>query len=204
MKFIYVVKRRDLDGLIPQIGLVFPSLDTCADRFGRGFFLERPHAERDPEFKQVIPYTVLWRDDEVFVFERLTGGGEARLHNLLSIGVGGHIEPMETSGVGVAGRSWDMIRAAALREIEEEVHVDSPESLVLEYRGLINDESNEVGTVHTGVLFFARLPAGTTVTVRETEVLAGHFEPVQKLRAQNGEAFETWSRHILDALPEAR
>ncbi len=204
MKFIYVVKRRDLDGLIPEIGLAFPSMETCADRFGRGFFIERPHAELDPEFKQVIPYVVLWRGDEVFVFERLAGGGEKRLHNLRSIGVGGHIEPTELSGVGEAGRSWEMVRAAALREIEEEVRLDSPESLTLEYRGLINDESNEVGTVHTGVLFFARLPPGAQVTVRETDVLAGRFEPLRALAGDEVIEFETWSRHILDALPEAR
>ena len=198
MKFIYVVKRRDLEGLIPPVGLVRPPLEACAERFARGFFLERPHAERDPEFKQVIPYTVLRRGPEVFVFRRLTGGGEARLHHLRSIGVGGHIEPVEAAGAGGRG-AWDMVRAAALREIDEEVVVRSPEPLELRYLGLLNDESNEVGTVHTGVVFFAELPPGATVTVRETDVLEGRFEPLEALRADVDAPFETWSRHILDA-----
>ena len=133
----------------------------------------------------------------------LAGGGEKRLHNLRSIGVGGHMEPTESCGVGCADGSWDMIRAAALREIDEEVCVESPEPLLLEYRGLINDESNEVGTVHTGVLFFAKLPPGAIVTVREIEVLSGRFEPLAALRTDTSIEFETWSRHLLDALPEA-
>jgi predicted NUDIX family phosphoesterase len=217
MKFIFVVKRRDLEGLIPPIGLIFPPQESCAERFARGFFIERPHAERDPDFKQVIPYTVLRRGPEVFVFRRLTGGGEARLHDLRSIGVGGHIEPserVEAGGSGAAGAggsgaagagdpgaagAWEMIRAAALREIHEEVCVDSPSPLQLRYAGLLNDESNEVGTVHTGVVFLAELPPEATVTVRETDVLAGRFEPLAALRADPASPFETWSRHILDA-----
>ena len=200
MKFIYVVKRRDLEGLIPPVGLVHPPQEQCAERFSRGFFLERPHAERDPEFKQVIPYTVLRRGPEVFVFRRLTGGGEARLHHLRSIGVGGHIEPIEDFRDAAGGRAgWDMVRAAALREIDEEVVVRSPEPLELRYLGLLNDESNEVGTVHTGVVFFAELPAEATVTVRELDVLEGRFEPWEALCNDTAAPFETWSRHILDA-----
>ncbi len=199
MKFIYVVKRRELEGLVPPVGLVHPPQETCAERFARGFFLERPHAERDPDFKQIIPYTVLRRGPEVFVFQRLSGGGEARLHHLRSIGVGGHIEPSEARDPGAATAAWDLITAAALREIDEEVRVDSPAPLALRYAGLLNDESNEVGTVHTGVVFVADLPPEATVTVRETDVLAGRFEALAALRADPSIPFETWSRHILDA-----
>lgn len=200
MKFIFVVKRRDLEGLLPTVGLVFHPRESCAERFSRGFFLERPRAERDPDFKQIIPYTVLRRSSEVFVFRRLSGGGEARLHHLRSIGVGGHIEPSErVDGDAGAAGAWEMIQAAARREICEEVHVEAPSPLELRYAGLLNDESNEVGTVHTGVVFVAELPPEATVTVRETDVLAGKFEAIDALRADPSSSFETWSRHILDA-----
>ena len=194
MQFIYVVKRARITDLIPECGFTSLPRELCAERFGNGFFMERRTAETDPDFKQIIPYTVLWRQDEVFVFERLAGGGEKRLHNLLSIGVGGHMEPTET------GDSWKMIQAAALRELSEEVALTTSSPLHLEYQGIINDESNEVGTVHTGVVFFARLEPEAMVTVRETDVLAGRFRPVSGLRDDPALRFETWSRHILDAL----
>ena len=48
-------------------------------------------AELDPSDKQIIPYVVLkWRD-QVFHYTRGKGGGEARLHALRLIGIGGHI-----------------------------------------------------------------------------------------------------------------
>lgn len=39
------------------------------------FEIRRGDAEEDPRFKQPIPYVVIRRDDEVFVYERLAGGG---------------------------------------------------------------------------------------------------------------------------------
>ncbi|MEG1686418.1 MAG: hypothetical protein RR276_00900, partial [Angelakisella sp.] len=56
-------------------------------------FIPRPEAENDPTRKQIIPYVVLCRGSEVFATRRLNKGGEARLHGLLSLGIGGHINP---------------------------------------------------------------------------------------------------------------
>ena len=63
----------------------------------------RPEMEEDPSYRQIIPYVVLTRGDEVLVLRRLKKGGEKRLHGLLSIGVGGHINPVDEAGRG-AGR----------------------------------------------------------------------------------------------------
>ena len=56
-------------------------------------FLPRPQAEEDPGHRQIIPYVALLRGDEVFSTRRLRGGTESRLHGLISLGVGGHINP---------------------------------------------------------------------------------------------------------------
>src|SRR5437763_6658516 len=51
--------------------------------------MRRGDAEENECFKQPIPYAVIQRGDKIFVYERLKGAGETRLHNKLSLGVGG-------------------------------------------------------------------------------------------------------------------
>ena len=58
-----------------------------------GDFLPRPRAERDPSWKQIIPYAVVHHRQRVFLMQRSGRGGEPRLYNRFSIGVGGHINP---------------------------------------------------------------------------------------------------------------
>lgn len=193
MQFIYVVKRADLPAEIPRTGIRFADPDEIT-RFSGGFFMERAHAEEDPDFKQIIPYCVLVRGPEVFVFRRLRGGGEKRLHHLRSIGVGGHIEPGE-----VAGEAWTLIERAARREIEEEVEISPHCHMQLQYRCILNDDSDAVGSVHLGVVFLLELPAGTDVRVRETEVLEGGFVSMERLRLESFEDFESWSRMLLES-----
>ena len=57
-------------------------------------FLPRSAAERDPDFKQLIPYAALRHRDKVFAYRR-GGGAETRLHGRWSIGIGGHVNPAD-------------------------------------------------------------------------------------------------------------
>ncbi len=192
MQFIYVIKRSDLRIGIPHTGIQFTEPSEIA-QLSNGFFMERAHAEEDPDFKQVIPYCVILRGSEIFVFRRLKGGGEKRLHHLRSIGVGGHIEPTEN------GTAWERIMAAARREIEEEVEIDPPCDAPLQYRCILNDDSNPVGRVHLGVVFLLEVPENTSVRARETNVLEGRFESMERLRREPFDDFETWSRLLLES-----
>ena len=120
MEFVYVVKRYDLFDLSFPHG--FAGLDDGPDRRGhsrqfatwtgrireKGFFVERRWAEHDSSFKQVIPYTVVTHGDEVLLLKRLEQGGEARLHGKLSIGVGGHINPVDGDGNGDGNGDGDI------------------------------------------------------------------------------------------------
>ena len=60
------------------------------------FFLPRAQAEYDATVKQIIPYVLLRRGDAYFLLRRLKKQTETRLHDKLSLGVGGHINPTET------------------------------------------------------------------------------------------------------------
>ena len=108
----------------------------------------RGDMEEDPSYKQLISYCILENeDDEVLVYERLSGGGESRLHGLSSIGVGGHM-----NDVPEAVTVEEVIRENAARELEEEVGLNKQDVANMELIGFINDDQDEVGKVHIGVV----------------------------------------------------
>jgi predicted NUDIX family phosphoesterase len=62
--------------------------------------------------------------------------------------------------------------------------------------GLLNDDREDVGKVHLGVVFVAEAD-GRAVSVRETEKLSGGFVlPSEVQRVYAG--LETWSQHVYD------
>ena len=97
MEYVLVVKTEKLSQFISgRTGLITESNAEMLDIIrAEHEFIPRPDAENDPDYKQIIPYVVLRRGDEIFMTRRLKKGGEARLHGLMSIGVGGHINPVD-------------------------------------------------------------------------------------------------------------
>lgn len=157
--------------------------------------MRRGDAEENEKFKQPIPYAVIKRGDEVFVYERLKGAGEVRLHNKLSIGVGGHMN--EIPGEKDFNK---ILNENLLREIEEELIIDNKKFKVTPI-GLINDDENEVGRVHIGILVAIEVPEGADVQVRETEELQGQFLQIEKLKLRRFyERLENWSKIAIDIL----
>lgn len=173
-----------------QRGLIRENVETALALIrSRHRFLPRAAAEGDPTHKQIIPYVVVRRDGQVFATRRLSKGGEARLHGLLSLGAGGHINPFDDDGD-------DTLFQGLHRELEEELTLSGGIG-DLRFLGLINDDSNEVGRVHLGLCFL--LDTDGDVTVRETEKLEGFWLPIAQLMEYAGE-METWSSLLLDAL----
>ena len=64
--------------------------------------------EVDPSFKQIIPYVVFRSGDLVFCYTRGKTQGEARLHRLRSMGVGGHVSEEDARG----GKTLDAYESA--------------------------------------------------------------------------------------------
>lgn len=190
MEKVLAVKRELISGYIPIKGITEKDCGKLVDIILSNFeFLPRSEAENDPSHKQIIPYVVICRGDEVFVTRRLNKGGEKRLHGLLSIGVGGHINP-ESDGCGS-----DVLKRGMEREIEEEVELERIVSLTP--RGIINDDTTEVGSVHLGL--FYTLEADGEVTVRETEKLEGFWAKRSELDQLSGQ-METWSQFVVPLL----
>lgn len=154
-----------------------------------GRFLPRAAMEHDPSFKQLIPYLVLRDGERYFLMRRTRAGGDARLHDRWSIGVGGHLNPGDGDLAGGLRREWR-------EEIEAGFEPD------FRLVGLLNDDATDVGRVHLGVVFVADA-AGRPVAVRETEKLSGSFaDPEAVARVRDG--LETWSALVFDFLESHR
>ena len=153
----------------------------------------RGDMEEDSTFKQLISYCLLENEKgEILVYERLSGGGEKRLHGQSSIGVGGHM-----NDVMGADSINEVLRVNAQRELEEEVGLAKEDSQNMEYLGFINDDNNEVGKVHMGIVF--KITVSTTdVEAKETDTL--RIKWVEKGSIESYDDFETWSALILQDL----
>jgi predicted NUDIX family phosphoesterase len=68
--------------------------------------------------------------------------------------------------------------------------------------GLINDDSNAVGSVHLGIVHVLEVER-PEVASRESELVECGFETLEQLLADR-ERFETWSQITLDALASGR
>jgi predicted NUDIX family phosphoesterase len=168
------------------LGVRRDGLDEALDAVVReGFFMRRGDAEEDPTHKQVIPYLVLRDGERWFLMRRTKAGGDARLHDLWSIGVGGHLNPGDGDVEGGLRREWAEEVVAAFEPAFEPV-------------GLLNDDTTPVGAVHLGIVFVADA-AGRPVEIRETDKLSGSFATTDEVAAVR-DAMETWSRLVFDAL----
>lgn len=153
----------------------------------------RGDMEEDPTYKQLISYCILENEhDEILVYERLSGGGESRLHGQSSIGVGGHMNDVKG-----AESINEVLRVNAQRELEEEVGLPESKSQNLAYIGFINDDTNEVGEVHLGVVFKINVNS-KDVEAKETDTL--RIKWVDQSKIDNYDAFETWSALILQSI----
>jgi predicted NUDIX family phosphoesterase len=187
---VLVVRRSDLfPADSAWHGLRTTDLDSYFDTISRlGFFLPRTQVEHDPAYQQIIPYVVFRHGDRYFVTQRTAAGSDARIHHLYSLGVGGHLNPVD----GATDPLADGLR----REWEEEVDyqgIFAPRLL-----GLLNDDSNPISSVHFGVIFLIE-GSSDQISVRETTKLTGELLTLDELTAL-GADLEPWARLVLDHL----
>ena len=176
----------DFRGIRPAPGDLLARLRDAVRDHGR--YVDRATAEEDPSRKQLIPYVVVRDAERVFLMQRTDAGGDARLHGRASIGVGGHLNPVDDGD--------DQLIAGLRREWREELEAEwEPEFRLV---GLLNDDSNPVGAVHLGVVFEVEAD-GRPVAVREHDKLIGAFVEADAIRAA-WDRLETWSQLTAEAL----
>jgi predicted NUDIX family phosphoesterase len=187
-ELVLVVARDDVPGGLDFAGVIDrPFAPILATVQGSGRFLPRGQVEDDPSNKQLIPYLVLRDGERIFLMKRTKAGGDERLHDRYSIGIGGHVNPGDNDILGGLQREW-----------REEIDADFvPDFVPL---GLLNDDSNPVGAVHLGLVYAADA-GGRPVAIRETHKLSGEFVAMKDVAAV-ADRLETWSALLFDFLAE--
>ena len=196
---VLVVPRSLLEAIGIFEGIRTDGLEAAVGRLldpGNHFFLDRAAAEEDPSHKQIIPYCIFRCGDSILHYTRGKAGGESRLHAKISVGVGGHVNPVDMDG-GKTGP--DAYHAAVTREIEEEL--DLPGDHQHRIIGLLNDDSNPVGQVHLGIVHLIDLPSDA-VSSREDALTDLAFTPLAELNGPMFERLETWSAFCIRHLAE--
>lgn len=197
-------------------GLISMSTANFWERAERSLFIGRRHElEEDERFGQALPYVVLRRGDQMFVYRRTKMVGESRLAGNYSVGLGGH---MDIGDVRYKDRDVislpDTFAAAVSRELNEELaflvgeehnlrsfdeirHMGK--ALTPKFVGLINDTANPVGRVHYGVLLSLDLPAGLSPMCREKELKTVGLTNLSDIVGPVADQLEPWSRIVVEA-----
>jgi len=183
---------------------VFHGISFDVDRYlpvlfepGTPRFMPRAKAETDPSFKQLIPYVIIHCGNRFLSYVRGKAGGEKRLVGNRSIGIGGHINPIDEKPLfGYDFR--DIYNDAVDREVAEEVDIDRP--VRKQMVALLNDDTTEVGKVHLGMVHCWTL-ADAEVRKREQMITQLGFLSAFELRNVRHE-LESWSQFCVDHLSQ--
>jgi len=187
---VFVVPRVAVPGGCDWYGLRTEGLAAFVSAVERaGTYEPRAAMERDPSFKQIIPYLVLRDGPRWFLMQRTAAGGDERLHHRYSIGVGGHLNPGDGGLLGGLRREWTEELEAAFVPAFELV-------------ALLNDDTSDVGSVHLGAVYVAEA-GGRPVSIRETHKLSGAFADEPAVAAVV-DRMESWSRLTFEFLAGER
>jgi predicted NUDIX family phosphoesterase len=137
-------------------------------------------------------------DGKYLSYVRGKRAGETRLVGNRSIGIGGHINPIDNEVPLFDTDFREMYLTAVEREVAEEITIEAnhTDSIV----ALLNDDTNEVGQVHLGIVHYWNLDADT-VTRREQMITQMSFFSLDEL-TQMKDTMETWSSLCVDGLSE--
>jgi len=196
---ILVVERRVLEQIGMFQGLAFDVECYLRNIFVQGVprFMPRWQAEKDPAYKQIIPYVIMTYDGKYLSYVRGRRAGETRLVGNRSIGIGGHINPRDDMPLFNADFYQTYITAVE-REVAEEVSVKAHHSDYIV--ALLNDDSNDVGRVHLGIVHYWVLDS-SQVGKREQMISQMAFMTLGQLQDVR-DTLETWSQLCLDNLAE--
>ncbi len=196
---VLVVERK----VVEEVGM-FQGLNFEVDRYLRKLFvpgvlrfIPRSQAEADTGYKQLIAYVIMTYGGKYLSYVRGKRAGEARLVGNTSIGIGGHINPADEMPLFNTDFR-EIYLTAVQREVSEEVYVEAKHTDRIV--ALLNDDSNEVGRVHLGIVHHWTLDSAK-VNKREQMITQMSFASAEELE-EIRDSLETWSSLCLSHLDE--
>jgi dCMP deaminase len=169
---------------VPEKVLVDSGIFQGFKKFDKNFYdlllaniryIARDDAEKDKSWKQLIPYVTVHSGDDWLVMQRLPRSGEKRLHHAYTFGVGGHINPGDSTSE-IEGE--DVIERGMNRELNEEIWIDDLSGV--KPVGFIYDETQDVSCHHLGIVYAAET-SSKKVKALEPEKLKPFFAPKSEL-----------------------
>ncbi|MFH0889726.1 MAG: NUDIX domain-containing protein [Candidatus Aenigmatarchaeota archaeon] len=186
---VLVVKAQELKTIAIDAGFSEFDKNLFATICKNRFFVDRDKAENNETLKQIIPYCIVVNNSKIVVVKR-KNPGEKRLKDLLSIGIGGHINPVDDTG--------DVYENAARRELNEELKTDK--ILSLEPVGFLNLDDIPVNRVHLGLVYVARVAGNVEVI---DSGLEGELKNIAEI-ATLSDKMEGWSRELAKAIANGK
>jgi len=144
-------------------------------------YMDRDKAETDENYRQLVVYVTVFYDDFVLTYRR--SGSEKRLHDLYTIGLGGHVNFV------VDG----CYSSALIREIQEELGI-STSAEDYYFGGIIYSNKTAVDRVHLGLHFV--LPIYDENVEISDEGYDLKLCTIEELKSLN---LEQWSRLVVDS-----
>jgi len=188
---ILVVPREKLFESIFFEGFEREKITYYLERIGKySIFMERFLVENDPNYKQIIPYLIIKFKNKYFMFQRFPIGAEDRLFHKYSVGIGGHINEKDVK------KNEDLINSGLEREFGEELIYNK--KLSYKIVGLINDDFDEVGKVHFGIVYLIEIET-PEIRVREYSKMEGRLVDKEDLLKYK-DKMERWSQILIDNL----
>ena len=152
--------------------------------------IEREKAEKNANYKQLIPYCVLRHGNKFFAY--LRGGSEEKLHGKYSIGIGGHITDED---LRASPDPWKGFLFGMWREWHEEieVHPNHKHRVI----GVINENKSPAGKHHLGIVFLFDL-TDRHVVPRNNETAVNSWEDLDVLASVD--VLEGWADIVVEQL----
>lgn len=200
---ILVFDTKYMDGFVDLPGFSTCDKDirylkyTCGDN---SYFANRESAETNENRKQIIPYVVIRRGNKVLTYMRSKKSGEGRLHNKWSVGIGGHINPVDSKKVYNIGINL-ILSNAITRELLEELEWGDTFNQTINNTtefGLIYDDSNPVGRVHLGYVIVIDIPENQTEYPKPKENTIADLQWFTVEEALKLPNLEGWSQIVLE------
>jgi len=191
---VFAIPTDDLWKLLTykEQGLIKENSEVLNRVVQKGLFRKRNELEEDPSFKQIIPYAIISNKESFYLFKRTSRQTEKRLHNKFSLGVGGHMNAVNSKEL----KEQYLINELK-RELFEEVKLLNGCLIEdVEFIGFINDDTISVGSVHIGLLYNIHV-SNKNVVINETDKMTADWIDKPDL-AEFYEGMETWAKITFD------
>lgn len=160
-----------------------------------------PHEEAHPysaSILQLIPYVVLRHEGKVLTYVRPTKGNEGRLHNNVSVGIGGHVDLQDAVHEDSVLDIDQTLKLSCIREVQEELGLEI-EGSDLEWKGLIVRRDRSVDRVHLGVVAEIELDDDMKAQIEPNAEIGEiqFIDPETFAEQMAGNEIEAWTKAVL-------